>query len=285
MSIANFIPAVWSAQVLTALEKSLVFGSPMVVNRDYEGEIQGQGDRVKINSISDPTISDYVKNTDMATAEVLNDAQTELIIDKGKTFNFQIDDVDAVQTKPKLMGPALQRAGYKLRDTIDQDIAAAMKAAASVVSGLGTDGSPRTDLATVGKAYEYLVKLGTALDELNVATEGRWAIVPPWFVEKLKLDNTYLVKATDVGDDVARNGKVARVAGFDLLLSNNVPVATTTYSIMAGTNIATSFAQQIVKTEAYRPEKRFSDAVKGLAVYGVKVVRPNLLVKLIANRA
>lgn len=286
MSIANFIPAVWSAQVMTALEKSLVFGSPMVVNRDYEGEIQGQGDRVKINMISDPTISDYVKNTDIATAEVLNDAQSELIIDKGKTFNFQVDDVDAVQTKPKVMGVALQRAGYKLRDTIDQDIAAAMKAAASTVTGLGTDGSPRTDLGTVGKAYEYLVKFGTALDELNVPAEGRFATVPPWFVEKLKLDNTYLVKATDVGDDLTRNGKVARVAGFDLLLSNNVPnVSGTTYTIMAGTNIATSFAQQIVKTEAYRPEKRFADAVKGLAVYGIKVVRPNLLIKLVANRA
>ncbi|HRE26065.1 MAG TPA: P22 phage major capsid protein family protein [Anaerolineales bacterium] len=286
MSIANFIPAVWSAQVMTALEKSLVFGSPMVVNRDYEGEIQGQGDRVKINMISDPTISDYVKNTDIATAEVLNDAQSELIIDKGKTFNFQVDDVDAVQTKPKVMGVALQRAGYKLRDTIDQDIAAAMKAVASTVTGLGTDGSPRTDLGTVGKAYEYLVKFGTALDELNVPAEGRFATVPPWFVEKLKLDNTYLVKATDVGDDLTRNGKVARVAGFDLLLSNNVPnVSGTTYTIMAGTNIATSFAQQIVKTEAYRPEKRFADAVKGLAVYGIKVVRPNLLIKLVANRA
>ena len=288
MSIANFIPAVWSAITLTALEKSLVYGSPMVVNRDYEGEIQNQGDRVKINSISDPTISDYVKNTDMATAEVLNDAQTELIIDKGKTFNFQVDDVDALQANPKqqILSTALQRAGYKLRDTIDQDIAAAMKAAASVVSGLGTDGSPRTDLGTVGKAYEYLVKFGTALDELNVPAEGRFATVPPWFVEKLKLDNTYLVKATDVGDDLTRNGKVARVAGFDLLLSNNVPnVSGTTYTIMAGTNIATSFAQQIVKTEAYRPEKRFADAVKGLAVYGIKVVRPNLLIKLVANRA
>lgn len=285
MSVDNFKPQVWDAQILMALEKSLVYGSPMVVNRDYEGQIQAFGDRVKINSIGDPTITDYVKNTDMASPEVLNDAQTELVINKAKSFNFQVDNVDAAQTNVNLLVPALQRAGYKLRDAMDQDIAAAMKADAATVTGLGTDASPRTDLGTVGNAYTYLVKMGTALDELNVATEGRFVVVPPWFVEKLKLDNTFLVKATDVGDDLVRNGKVARVAGFDLMLSNNVPVASTTYTIMAGTRISTSFAQQILKTEAYRPEKRFADAVKGLAVYGIKVVRPNLLVKLVANRA
>ena len=285
MSVANFIPAIWSGLILDSLKKNLVYGSEMVVNRDYEGEIQGQGDRVKINAIGRPTVSDYAKNTDLSNPEVLNDAQTELVIDKAHYFNFQVDDVDAVQTKPKVMGPALAEAGYALRDKIDQNIAATMNAGARTVTGLGTSGSPRTDLGTVGKAYEYLVKIGTAMDEANVPQIGRFVVIPPWFEEKLKLDNTYLVKATPVGDAVVREGVFARVAGLDLIKSNNVPAVSTTFSILAGTRMATSFAMQIVKTEAYRPEKRFSDAVKGLAVYGVKVVRPESLVVLFAQRA
>lgn len=285
MSVQNFIAAVWSANILESLKKALVFGGPDVVNRDYEGEISAMGDRVKINAISRPTISDYAKNTDMTAPETLSDAQTELIISYAKSFNFQVDDVDQIQTKPKLMGPALAEAGYALSDVIDQAIAAAMKADAQVVSGLGTDASPRTDLGTVGNAYTYLTKLRTALSKANVPTQGRWVIVPPWFEEKLLLDSTFIARNTQLGDNRVENGKVMRVAGLDLYVSNNVPVVSTTNTILAGTRLATSFAMQVTKTEAYRPEKRFADAVKGLALFGVKVVRPQSLVKLIANEA
>lgn len=285
MAVNNFIPAIWSANILESLKKALVYGGPAIVNRDYEGEIQNVGDRVKINAIGRPTISDYAKNTDINSPEALNDAQSELVINKAKYFNFQVDDVDQIQTKPKLMGPALAEAGYAIADAIDQDIAAAMKTDATVVSGLGTDASPRTDLGTVGNAYTYLTKLRTALSVANVPTVGRWVIVPPWFEEKLLLDSTFLARATQAGDDKVENGRVARVAGLDVWVSNNVPVVSTTYTILAGTRMATSFAMQVTKTEAYRPEKRFADAVKGVTLYGVKVIRPASLVKLIANAA
>lgn len=285
MSVNNFIPAIWSANILESLKKALVYGGPDVVNRDYEGEISAMGDRVKINAISRPTISDYAKNTDMSSPETLSDAQTELVINFAKSFNFQVDDVDQIQTKPKLMGPALAEAGYALSDVIDQAIAAAMKADAQTVTGLGTDASPRTDLGTVGNAYSYLTKLRTALSKANVPTNGRWVIVPPWFEEKLLLDSTFIARNTQLGDNRVENGRVMRVAGLDLYVSNNVPVATTTNTIIAGTRLATSFAMQVTKTEAYRPEKRFADAVKGLALFGVKVVRPQSLFKLVANEA
>lgn len=284
MAISNFIPSVWSAQILLPLEKALVYGSPFVVNRDYEGEIREMGDRVKINTISDPTIVDYTKNTDVAAVETLNDSQVELVIDQAKAFNFQVDDVDAAQTKPKVMAAAMQRAAYKLADAVDVIVATAMAAAAQKVAATGTDAAPRTDLATVGKAYEYLVRLGTRLSEVNVPQAGRFAVVPPWFVELLKLDTTYMLKGTALSDGIAVNGQVAQVAGFTLLQSNNVPVDTGTYTILAGSNIATSFAQQIIKVEAYRPERRFADAVKGLNVFGVKIVRPTTLVAAVLDQ-
>ena len=114
MSLNNFIPAVWSAQLLTDLQKSLVYAN--LCNRDYEGEIRAFGDQVKINSIGDVTIGSYTKNTDISAAETLTDAQRILIINQAKYFNFQIDDIDKAQQTPKVMSAAMQKAAYGLAD-------------------------------------------------------------------------------------------------------------------------------------------------------------------------
>lgn len=109
MSLDNFIPQVWSARLLENLNKNHVFVN--LCNRNYEGEIKGYGDQVKINSIGRVTIGDYSKNTDITAPETLTDAQRILLINQGKYFNFQIDDVDRVQQQPKVM----ERQCVKLR--------------------------------------------------------------------------------------------------------------------------------------------------------------------------
>src|SRR4051794_25809350 len=93
-SIDNFIPTIWSARILVALQKALVYAQPNIINRDYEGEIREAGNTVLINSIGDPTIFDYTKNTDMPSPETLTSTQRQLVIDQAKAFNFQVDDVD-----------------------------------------------------------------------------------------------------------------------------------------------------------------------------------------------
>ena len=108
MSLDNFIPQIWSARLLENLNKNHVFVG--LCNRDYEGEIKGMGDQVKINSIGRVTIGDYQKNTDIEAPEVLNDAQRILLINQGKYFNFQIDDVDKAQQNPKVMNAAMKEA-------------------------------------------------------------------------------------------------------------------------------------------------------------------------------
>src|SRR5437868_9631974 len=123
-TINNFIPQIWSARILEALRKALVYAQANIVNRDYEGEIQAYGDTVKINSIGDPTIFDYTKNTDMPSPETLTDSQKVLQINQAKAFNFQVDDVDKAQQNPKVLDFALSRAAYKLADTADQFVAA-----------------------------------------------------------------------------------------------------------------------------------------------------------------
>lgn len=273
MSINNFKPQIWSARLLVAWRKSLVYGSPMVVNKDYEGEIAEAGDVVKITSISDPTISDYVPNSTVITPEELTDAQRNLVIDQSKYWAFKVDDVDKRQAKGNVMPEAMSRAAYRLRDVADQYIAGLYTGVAAG-NNLGTIS---VVAATPTDAYDdVLVPLKVTLDEADAPTEGRYCVVPPWFTGRLLRDDRFISADKAGTTDALRNGFVGRAAGFNIMQSNNTPNPTGDDNVIqAGVNAAISFAEQINKTEAYRPESSFSDAVKGLALYGAKLIRPD----------
>jgi N4-gp56 family major capsid protein len=281
----NFIPTIWVARILAHLQKSLVYGQGGIVNRDYEGEIRQAGDSVKINSIGDVTVKTYTKNTDIDSPETLVDSSQMLNITESKYFNFAVDDVDKAQANVSVMEEAMRRAGYKLKDTADQFLAALMHVAAPAANLIGDDTTPKS-VTTAASAYEYLVDLGVLLDEANVPSEGRFVIVPSWFHGLMQKDDRFVKAGTMKTDDVLRNGQIGEAAGFSVLKSNNVPnTAGTKYKIVAGHDMATSYAEQIVKVEAYRKERGFNDGVKGLHVYGAKVVRPYALAVLTANKS
>ncbi len=283
MSVRNFIPAVWSARILQPLRNALVYAQPGVVNRDYEGEIAEMGDRVKINSIGDVTVKSYTRNADIDDPEELTSAQQELIIDQGDYFNFAVDDVDRVQAMPDLLMPAMNNAAYALAETTDMWLAGLMAGNVPASNTIGTLSAPKTDLGTDGVAYNYLIDLMVKLNKTNTPRAGRWVIVPAFF-EGLLVKDSRFTHATALGDQVLRNGQIGRAAGFDVLLSNAVPnTSGGKYRVIAGHGMATSYANQILKMEAFRPEKRFADAVKGLHVYGAKVIRPDQLAMLIAD--
>lgn len=286
MALDSFIPAIWSGAILRTLDNALVYNSPTVVNRDYEGEIRNMGDRVKINSVGRITVKAYTKGTDIADPEELTSAQQELVIDQGDYFNFQVDDVDATQTKPKVMATAMSDAAYEIAAAADSFIATTMFAAIPTANKIGTVASAKSDLGTAGVPYGYLVDLGVLLSEKNTPENGRFVVVPPWFHGELLKDERFVSFGTDANRATLTNGMVGRAAGFDIMQSNAVPSTSSTaaFRIMAGHRIATSFANQISSVEAFRMEKRFSDAVKGLHVYGGKVVRPSNLAALIADR-
>jgi len=288
MGLGNFIPEIWSNEVQRNLEKFLVFGQAGIVNRDYEGLISGAGDTVKINGIGPVTVKTYTKNTDIADPETLTDAQTTLLIDQQDYFNFQVDDIDRAQQAPKIMAAAMAEASYALRDGVDQFLAS-FYTDASASNLVGSDASPKVPNNTAGDAqnvYNLLVDCAVKLTDSKVPTEGRWVIVPPWFYGRL-LKEPNFIDASKAGTTAGlRNGQVGQAAGFQILQSHNVPnTGATKYKIMFGTSRALSFANQIVKVEPYRVEKRFADAVKGLNVYGAKVVRPEALGVLTCNTA
>lgn len=286
MTLALFIPAIWSASLLVNLRKRHVYGQPSVTNTDYEGEISQYGDRVKINNIGAVTVFTYTRNTDMPAPEVLTDDQRELVIDQAKGFNFQIDDLDARQQKPKLMNAATQEAAYALADVADTFLAGHYTDAGSET---GTIAAPLAPLTAPGEAYELIVDAGVALDELNIPSEGRAAVVPPWFYGLIEKDDRFVKAGTPTSDQVLRNGFVGSANGVAIMKSNNVPVVNNGVNdvsvIQVSTPAARSYAEQIVKTEAYTPERRFGDALKGLHVYGAKVVRPEALHNINLRRA
>lgn len=280
----DFIPTVWASRLLTALEKALIYGQTNVSNRDYEGDIRAMGNTVKIASISDVAIGDYEKDTDISEPEVLTDSEQNLAIDQAKYFHFCVDSVDRAQQNVNVLEEAMRRSAWGLRDAADTFLAAAMEAAVPTGSKIGSVSTPK--IPTKDDAYEYLVDLGVILDEANVPIEGRFVVVPAWFHGLLLKDDRFVNAGSIRSDMVLANGQVGEAAGFRILKSNNVPnTSSAKYKIIAGHAIATAYVEQIVDLETYKPEKRFGDAVKGLHVYGAKVVRPTALAMLIADKA
>lgn len=275
MAITRFRPMIWAGLLLAATETKLVYGSPSVVNRDYEGEIQDAGDVVKITSISDPTIATYTPNSTVITPEELTDAQRNLVIDQMKYFAYKVDDVDQAQAKGNVMPQATQRGGYGFAKTADSFVAS-LYTGASTANQLGT-----VSVTTGALAYTMLKNLQLKLDEADVPEDNRYVVARPWFWSLL-LDETKFVDASARGDGgtTLRTGWVGHIPilGFDCWKSNQAPLVTgDDYVVQAGHPMAISFAQQMRKLEAYRPESSFSDAVKGLHIYGGKVVRPDFI--------
>lgn len=271
MAVTGFIPKLWSARLLNALDKSHVFAN--VVNRDYEGEIKKMGDTVHINTIGAVTIGTYTQNTDFSSGpETLATTDQTLTIDQAKYFNFQVDDIDAAQAAGDIMDKAMTRAAYGLADASDKYIAGILAGAADASNLV----SSSAVALTASNVYENVVKMRTILDKANVPTAGRWLVIPPEMYALILLDDRFVKTGGEMAEGILRTGLVAQAAGFDIYLSNNCVRAnsnsTDTYTIVGGVDAAATYAEQIVSTEAYRPEKRFADAVKGLHVYGAKVV-------------
>ena len=293
MSIANFVASVWAADILRALQTLLVYANPAIINSDYEGDIASVGDSVRINMVGDVTVKDYTKGSDIDSPEDLTDAQLTLLIDQAKYFNFAVDDIDKRQAQNGLREEAAMRAAYGLRKALDSFVASQYT---DIDTGnfVGSTGSAITGFSSDSKkAYKQLTVLKQKLDDTDTPEEGRWVVVPTWFEGYLLNDDRVISYGTPEnrtamkeGFKAGDNGLIGRAAGFDVYRSTLVPNSSSTeYKVIAGHRSAWSKAEQILETEAYRPEKRFADALKGLHVYGAKVVRPSNLACLVATDA
>ncbi|WP_086564925.1 P22 phage major capsid protein family protein [Streptomyces africanus] len=274
MSIQNFKPEIWSAQLLVALRNSLVYAQPQLVNRNYEGEITSRGQSVHITTIGDPTIFDYDAG-DTLNYEDVETAGTDLVIDQAKAFAFKLDDVDKAQALLNPMAQMAQNAAYGLRDKADAYVASLYTGVAAA-NAIGSTGSPVDIHTAPTAAYDnVLVPLRTRLDRANVPTEGRYVVASPEFEGQLLRDDRFVRVDASGTSEGLRNGMVGRAAGFDILKSNNTPNPSgDTQVIQAGYPGAITYAEQILETEALRLESTIADAIRGLHVYGAKLLRP-----------
>lgn len=286
----NFIPEIWSGKLQAKFYKTTVFSE--ISNNDWEGEIKGQGDKVKIRTIPTITISNYTKGMNLSN-QVPDSAPVELNIDQGKYFSLVLDDVDAVQTDLKLMDIFTNDATEQMKIAIDGDILNGVKAAAvtankgntaGVISGnlvLGTDASPRS--VTSSTILDLFLDAGQALDEQNVPETGRWLVIPSWMAAMVKRSD--LKQAYLTGDSVSplRNGKLGMIDRFMVYVSNNLPKTNDGDSyLMAGTKDAITFASQMTNVETIRAQSTFGNIVRGLNVYGYGVIKPEALVNMVA---
>lgn len=280
MSLANFNPTIWSAKLFVNLRKALV--AMDIVNTDYEGEIRSYGDRVKINEIGPISISNYAKYGTLTFAE-LTSAQKELIIDQAKSFSFKVDDIDKAQNNPKVMSSAMAQAAYDMADTIDQYIFG-LYGQAGVTNTTYMGSSASAISVSSGNVLLTLSFAGRYLTEKNVPTANRWMAISPWLHQKILLAEIGGVSASaipkiETGPVVP--GYVGQALGFSFYVSNNIQDSATSVSaIMAGNNSAISYAGQISTVKAVELESSFGEGVKGLYVYGSKVVRPDALAAL-----
>lgn len=276
MAITNFIPEVWSAAILEALRAKLVF--PSLCNRDYEGDIREAGDTVHITGYDDVTVREYVRGQAITVDDVTDKEAAVLKIDKSDYFAFKVNDLDKAQAKADLTGKFTNSAAYNMMKNVENYISNLMDAAVETPAKTVAVGTP-------ADAYLAVVEAGRKLDVQNVPDEGRWLVVSPDFYALLLQDSRF-IEGTEAGHNTLLNGVVGQVRGFTVVKSNNVPRKSSspdTQSILAGTNAAVTFAQQVSKVEAMRMQTDFADMVRGLDLYGAKVIRPECLTKITLN--
>ena len=291
-----FLPKVYSKQVLNFFRKSSVVEA--ITNTDYSGDISGYGDTVRI--IKEPviTVYQYERGADV-TKTALTDQEVSLIIDNANAFKFIVDDIETNMSHVNFRDVATSSAAYALRDAFDEGVIATMFAGVAASSPnhiLGSDSA--TDLAAgtfdgtgnldIGFAsgehdpIDVLSHMARLLDEQNIPEEGRWFLANPEFYEILVQSSSKLLSVDyNAGQGSIRNGLVSsgKLRGFDMYKTNNIAATSSAAGkCLAGHISSTATAQTITSTEVIRDPDSFGDIVRGLHVYGAKVLRDNALV-------
>ena len=290
-----FLPSVYSKKVLNFFRKASVVEA--ITNTDYAGEISAYGDSVKI--IKEPVISvsDYTRNSD-TTETRLTDQELTLVVDSAKAFKFIVDDIETNMSHVNFKEVASSSAAYALKDAYDAAVIATMFSGVSSSSpdhvlgadnatdlGAGVyDGTGNIDLGISGETdpLDLMARMARLLDEQNVPEEGRWFVGSPDFYEVLSQSGSKLLSVDfNAGQGSIRNGLVSsgKLRGFDMYKSNNIASTSNAAGKCLGGHISsTATANTILSTEVLRDPTSFGDIVRGLHVYGAKVLRSEALV-------
>lgn len=291
-----YIPEIWSMQIIVKLYEGTCLSD--ISNTKYQGEIKAKGDKVIIRSIGDVTIRDHVDGQDLVYEDI-EGSTVELLIDKGLYFGFNANLVTQYQSDIDYVSEWSTNASNRLKIKMERNIFADIYASAhannkgatagkmTVGINLGVTGTPL--VLTKDNINELIVDVGTVLDEQDVPDDGdRFIILPARMMGLLKKSDLreYNVSGDSANQNL-RKGKVGMLNNFNIISSNLLARVTdgeySPYHIIAGHKMALTFASQIVKNEKMTNPKAFGEIVRGLQVYGYKVIKPEALVDVYAR--
>jgi hypothetical protein len=280
----NFIPEIWSGKLIENFYDATVLSA--ISNTDYEGEIRQMGDTVNIRTTPEITIKTYVKGQTLAV-ENPDKAKLQLVIDKGEYFACVEDDVDQVQSDIALMDQWSKDASERMKIKIDQrvltdmltDVHASNKGqTAGAISGnidLGVAGTP--EAITKSNVIDLLINMGTVLDEANAPEQDRFVIIPAKMAGYIKQSDLKDASITGDGSSPLRNGRLGMIDRFTVFVSHNLYKNGSEFSVIGGHKMGFTFASQMTNMETIRSETTFGNIIRGLQVYGYKVVKPEAL--------
>lgn len=278
----TYIPEIWAGKMVVKFYLSTVFNP--ISNTDYQGEITKYGDKVHIRVVPDITISDYIIGQGL-NYERPTTSDVELDIDKGHYYAFAVNDVEKVQSDLSYVEKWTDDAGQQMAKTIDSGILSNIYSEADsdnsgVAAGadsknidLGVTGTPEAVDKT--NILDYIVDMGTVLDEQNVPDTARWQIMPPIFCGMVKKSDLKDASLAGDGTSILRNGRIGAIDRFTIYRSNNIAKNGTTpeeWNMIFGHPSCLTFASQIVEHETLKNQDDFGDLIRGLQVYGYKVV-------------
>jgi hypothetical protein len=295
----TFIPEIWSGKLIENFYDATVLAA--ISNTDYEGEIKAYGDTVNIRLTPEITLRDYVRGQSLSV-EHPDKPKLQLLIDKGDYFACVEDDIDKIQTDIKMMDKWSKDASEKMKIKIDQrvltdilpDIAVRNRGATAGAKtssfNLGTVASPlsvtKDGASSTVSVVDLVVDMGTVLDEANCPESDRFLVIPAKMAGLIKKSELKDASLSGDAQSTLRNGRIGQIDRFTIYMSHNLKVDTGgKFNLVAGHKMGFTFASQMTELETLRSETTFGNIIRGLQVYGYKVVKPEALVQSVVTLA
>lgn len=278
----RYNPEVWSGKLTVKYYASTCAGE--IASHDYEGDIRGLGDNIVIRRTPDVAVAPYTIGAGLTYQKPGKDG-TNLPINKALSWQVAVNTVDRFQSDIDMLSMFEDDAAEQVKIAQDTDMFANIYAdvaaentgatAGAVSAGINLGAAAVPVAITKDNAIDYLLDLGQAMDEQNLSNENRWVVLPSWFIRRLKASDLKDASLTGDGESTLRNGKVGRVDRLMVYQSNLLDVAGGETNIVAGVPTGLAWAAQFTETEVLPNPDDFGQLVRGLCVYGYKVIEPS----------
>lgn len=278
----NYIPTKWGKKLIMALHPRLFMN--YITNTDYEGEIKDSGDTVKIRQVPEIAVRDYTARGKLTIDEITAPATIDLLIDKGKYFAFNADDVEKHQADVDFVNKAMDEAALAIKEAVEANFIVGVRTGAAE-ENMGTSAGKKSTSYNIGSedsalaitkdnALDFIIDCGSVLDEQNVPDEDRYMVIPPIVHNRIKKSEINQVYVTGDEKSSLRTGNIGKIDRFNIFVSNQFVSDNGKWYPFFGHKSAVTFATQLVKNEVVPREEHFGKVHRGLCVYGYEVVRP-----------